>query len=85
MTSHNTYGFNCEVQPRAASTSSGTGQAGSFGITRELYNYTENTGNYETYSTQHEMIDNETFVPFDRKLQLSMEKPYNEDDPNIGS
>jgi hypothetical protein len=31
------------------------------------------------------MIDNETFVPFDRKLQLSMEKPYNEDDPNIGS
>lgn len=86
VTSHNTYGFNCEVQPRVASTSSGTAQAGSFGITRELYNYTENSGgSNEVYNSQHEMIENDTFVPFDRKLQLSLEKPYNEDDPNIGS
>jgi hypothetical protein len=85
VTSHYTYGFNCEVQPNDASTTSGTAQAGSFGITRELYNYTENTGSYTSYNNQQEMIENTTFVPFDRKLQLSLEKPYNEDDPNIGS
>lgn len=85
VTSHNTYGFNCEVQPRVASTSSGTAQAGSFGITRELYNYTENSGRTDVYNSQHEMIENDTFVPFDRKLQLSLEKPYNEDDGNLGS
>lgn len=31
------------------------------------------------------MWENETFVPFAKKLQLSGEKPYNEDDANIGS
>jgi hypothetical protein len=50
VTSFNSYGFSCEVQPKADVSVDGV-QAGSFGLTREMYNYTEWTGSTNSYRT----------------------------------
>ena len=84
VTSYGKYSFSCEVAPGSVSATNSS-YKGTHGIRRDLYNYTEYTGGkWDVYKHQNNMVDDDTFQPFDKKYQIDFEKPYGETS-NMGS
>ena len=70
VTKNSNDSFSCEVQPHSTPSTTNVSQQGSFGLTREMYNFTEyynsSTDNYGwNYMTA---MNSDDFSPFQRKL-----------------